>query len=155
MKKILLVLVLFAGVAAMSYGRVILKGESNTSFGSYTIEAIDESMMIAGAELKCYTITYENFPEIVKVFIDKEKKCKNYVVVSDGGLEVMYTCNGEYFGVNKVGKKYRDAHISTDEGKLDRTGYFHQKVLTRGKTEEFDALQLIASFYPALVKQND
>ncbi len=36
MKKIILVLVLFAGVAAMSYGKVILKGESNTSFGSYT-----------------------------------------------------------------------------------------------------------------------
>jgi len=154
MKRILLVLVLFAGVTAMSFGRVIVKGESNTSFGSYTIEACNDPMMLAGEELKCYTITYENYPETVKVFIDKEKKCKNYVVVSDG-LEVMYTCNGEYFGVNKVGKKYRDAQISTDERKLDRTGYFHQKVLSRGKTEEFDALQLIASFYPALVRQSD
>ena len=40
MKRIILVLVLFAGVAAMSYGKVILKGESNTSFGGYTIEAV-------------------------------------------------------------------------------------------------------------------
>ena len=47
------------------------------------------------------------------------------------------------------------ADISTDERKLDRNGYFHQKVLARGKTEEFDALQLIASYYPALVKQSD
>jgi len=154
MKRILLVLVLFAGLTAMSYGRVIVKGESNTSFGSYTIEAIDQPMMLAGEELKGYLITYENYPETVKVFVDKDKRCKNYVVVSDG-LEVMYTCNGEYFGVNKVGKKYKEADISTDEGKLDRTGYFHQKVLSRGKTEEFDALQLIASYYPALVKQSD
>jgi len=154
MKRILLVLVLFAGVTAMSYGRVIVKGESNTSFGSYTIEAIDEPLMLAGEELKGYLITYENYPETVKIFVDKDKKCKNYVVVSDG-LEVMYTCNGEYFGVNKVGKKYKEADISTDERKLDRNGYFHQKVLARGKTEEFDALQLIASYYPALVKQSD
>ena len=151
MKRILLVLVLFAGVTAMSFGRVIVKGESNTSFGSYTIEAIDEPLMLAGEELKGYLITYENYPEIVKVFVDKEKKCKNYVVVSEG-LEVMYTCNGEYFGVNKVGKKYKDANISTNVGKLDRNGYLHQKVLSRGKTEEFDALQLSASYYPTLIK---
>ena len=56
-------------------------------------------------------ISYENSPVTVKVYVDKEKNCKNYVVVSDD-LAVMYTCNGKYFGVNKVDKKYRTDGIS-------------------------------------------
>jgi hypothetical protein len=153
MKKILLVLVLFAGVTAMSFGRIIVTWESNTSFGNYTIEACDQPLMLAGEELKCYSITYENSPTVVKVFVDKEKKCKNYVVVT-GDLAVMYTCNGDYFGVNKVGKKYRELNISTDDNQLDRTGYFRQKVISRGPTDEYDAIMLIASYYPELLKQS-
>jgi hypothetical protein len=125
--------------------------ESNTSFGSYTIEACDHPLMLAGEEFKCYSITYENSPTEVKVFVDKEKKCKNYIVVS-GDLAVMYTCNGDYFGVNKVGKKYRAVNISTDDSQLNRTGYFHQKVISRGPTDEYDAIMLIASYYPELLK---
>ncbi|MCK7534552.1 MAG: hypothetical protein MZV63_27855 [Marinilabiliales bacterium] len=83
-------------MAALSYGKVIVKGESNTSFGSYTIEVCDQPMMLAGEELKCYLISYENSPVTVKVFVDKDKNCKNYVVVSDD-LSVMYTCNGKLF----------------------------------------------------------
>ncbi len=151
MKRILLVLTIFVGLTAMSYGRVIVRGESNTSFGSYTIEVNDQPLMLAGEELKCYTITYDNFPETVKVYVDKEKKCKNYVVATDD-LQVMYTCNGEYFGVNKVGEKYRSADLFTKEGNLDRAHYFHQKLIKQGYTPEVDALMLIASFYPELIK---
>jgi hypothetical protein len=151
MKRFLLILVLFAGVAALSFGRVIVKGESNTPFGSYTIEVCDQPLMLAGEELKCYLITYENSPAIVKVFVDKEKKCKNYIVTSDD-LSVMYTCNGKYFGVNKVGKKYISEGIKTDDSKLDRSDYFRQKVIALGPTDEFDATLLIASYFPELIK---
>lgn len=150
MKRILLCLMLFAGMTAMSYGRIIVKGDSNTSFGRYTIEVIDRPLILAGEELKCYLITYENSPVTLKVYVDKEKKCKNYVVTSDD-LSVMYTCNGEYFGVNKVGKKYLSEGLRTDDRKIDRTDYFHQKVISRGSTEEVDAAMLIAAYYPELL----
>lgn len=150
MKRILLCLMLFAGMTAMSYGRIIVKGDSNTSFGRYTIEVIDRPLILAGEELKCYLITYENSPVTLKVYVDKEKKCKNYVVTSDD-LSVMYTCNGEYFGVNKVGKKYLSEGLRTDDRKIDRTDYFHQKVISRGPTEEVDAAMLIAAYYPELL----
>jgi hypothetical protein len=151
MKRIFLVLLLFAGVASLSFGRVIAKGDSNTPFGKYTIEVCDQPLMLAGEELKCYLITYENFPETVKVYIDKEKKCKNYVVVTEG-LSVTYTCDGEFFGVNKVDPKFKSAGITTNDDLLDRSNYFHQKVIARGVTEEFDATRLIASYYPVLIK---
>jgi len=154
MKKIILVLVLFAGVAAMSYGRVILKGESNTPFGSYILEVVDQPLTLAGETVKCYLLSYENSPVKVKIFVDKEKNCKNYVVVSDD-LSVMYSCNGKFFGVNKVDKKYRTDGIRTDDSQLDRTDYFRQKVISQGVTEEQDAALLIASYFPLLIKESE
>jgi hypothetical protein len=151
MKRIYLALLLFACMAAVSYGKVIVKGESNTSFGGYTIEICDQPMQLAGEELKCYLISYDRSPLTVKVFVDKDKSCKNYVVVSDD-LSVMYSCNGQFFGVNKVDKQYLGAGISTDDAKLDRIDYFHQKVLAQGKTDDFDATMLIASYFPELIK---
>lgn len=151
MKRIFLAILVFACMAAVSYGKIIVKGESNTPFGSYTIEVCDQPMMLAGEEMKCYLISYENSPLSVKVFVDKNKKCKNYVVVSDD-LSVMYTCNNKYFGVNKLDKQYLSAGLSTDDARLDRSDYFHQKVLSQGHTTDFDATVLIASYFPELIK---
>lgn len=152
MKRIFLAVVLLVCVATMSYGRKVAEGVSNTSFGRYTIEVQEEPYMLSGEEAKCYLITYENSPIQVRVIVDKDKKCKNYIVASDD-LTVMYTCNGEYFGVNKVDKKYNVAGFRTDDNKLDRTDYFHQKLLVPGITSEVDAAKLIASFYPQLLKE--
>jgi len=151
MKRILFALVVFACMTGMSYGKIIVRGESHTSFGSYTIEVCDQPMMLAGEELKCYLISYDKSPLTVKVFVDKDKRCKNYVVVSDD-LAVMYTCNGNFFGVNKVDKQYKSAGISTDDGRLDRSDYFHQKVIAQGQTTDYDATVLIASYFPELIK---
>ncbi|MDZ7634668.1 MAG: hypothetical protein U5L72_09715 [Bacteroidales bacterium] len=151
MKRIFISLLVFASMAALSYGRVVVKGESNTSFGRYTIEVCDQPMMLAGKELKCYLISYESSPVTLKVFVDKDKNCKNYVVVSDD-LSVMYSCNGKYFGVNKIDKKYRSAGLATDDGMLDRSDYFHQKVLSQGTPGDIDATELIASYFPELIK---
>jgi len=151
MKRILLAIVLLVGVVSLTYGRKVAEGESNTPLGKYTIQVLDEPLMLAGEELKCYVITYENSPMEVKVYVDKEAKCKNYIVASDD-LTVMYKCNGEYFGVSKVDKKYSTAGFKTDEKRLDRTDYFHQKLLVNGMTAEVEAAKLIASFYPMLIK---
>ncbi|NLE35375.1 MAG: hypothetical protein GX622_09750 [Bacteroidales bacterium] len=151
MKRIILGLLLCAAVSALSFGKVIIRGNSNTPFGTFTIEVSDKPVMIAGEELKCYLINYENYPLQVKVIVDKEKKCKNYVVVSDE-LSVMYTCNGKFMGVNMLDKKYSNAGLGTPTDKLDRGDYFHQKVITQGTPAEFDAMMLIASFYPELIK---
>lgn len=150
MKRILLVMLLFAAVTALSFGKVVVRGNSNTSFGMYTIELCDQPQFLAGEELKCYMISYSNSPVQLKVFVDKDQNCKNYVVVSDE-LSVMYTCNGKYFGVNKVGKKYKELGVSTDNSKLDREDYFRQKVIVQGDTGESESAMLIASYFPELI----
>lgn len=152
MKRIIFGLVLFAAFSTLSFGKVVVRGNSNTPLGMYTIELADKPVMLGGEEMKCYFITYEKSPLQVKVLVDKEKNCKNYIVISDE-LSVMYTCNGVFFGVNRLDGKYNASGLTTCDEKLDRYDYFHQKVISHGTTEDFDATMLIASFFPALIKE--
>jgi len=151
MKRLFLSLVLFAAVAVMADGKVIAKGNSNTTLGNYTIELCDQPMVLAGEEMKCYLISYDNSPLRVKVYVDKERNCKNYVVVSDK-LSVTYSCDGVIFGVKRLDEKFKSAGLTTEVENLDRVDYFHQKVLMVGPTQEFDATMLIASYFPQLIK---
>lgn len=150
MKRILISALLLIGFASLSFGRIVAEGETLSPLGKFTIATSDTPMMIAGKELPTYLITYENSGLTVKVAVDKEKRCKNYIVVSDQ-LSVMYTCNGDYFGVNLLSEKYAKAGFTTETEMLDRSDYFHQKVLSRGMTTEIDAAKLIAVYFPSLI----
>jgi hypothetical protein len=158
MKKLLLVfgLAMFFGVIAYSQDQAsnskkIAEGNTNTPFGKYTIEVQDEPVMLEGEQVTSYKITYENSPVSVVVLVDKEKKCKNYIVVSEG-LSIMYTCNGSYFGVNLIDPKYGKEGYVTDGTKINLSNYYRQKVMIQGKQEEVAATTLIASYFPMLIK---
>jgi len=150
MKRILISAIMLVSFASLSFGRIVAEGETLSPLGKFTVETCDQPIIIAGETLPTYMVRYENSPLTVKIAVDKEKKCKNYIVVSDQ-LSVMYTCNGNYFGVNLLSGKYSDAGYSTETCALDRWDYFHQKVLSRGVTAEIDAAKLIAVYFPNLI----
>jgi hypothetical protein len=129
----------------------VADGDTHTPFGKYTIELLNEPLIVDGEQATRYRITYENSPISVTVVVDKEKKCKNYIVVSEG-VSVMYKCNGEYFGINRIEEKYKKDGFVTDDKNLDKNSYFHQKLIVQGQQQEVAATSLIASYYPSLVK---
>jgi hypothetical protein len=133
-------------------GTKVAEGDTHTPFGRYTINLQKDPLMLEGEQVKQYRITYENSPISVLVVVDKEEKCKNYIVVSNG-LSVMYKCNGQYFGINRIDEKYKKEGFVTDDKILDKNNYFHQKVISLGQLEEVDATTYIAAYYPALIKQ--
>jgi len=158
MKKALLLigLALFLGGYANAQGdkafsRKVAEGNTNTPFGKYKIELNSEPVMLEGEAVTSYRITYEKSPVSVVVLVDKEKKCKNYIVISES-LSIMYTCNGQFFGVNIIDPKYNKEGYMTDNKRLDRANFYHQKLIVLGKQEEVDATALIASYYPFLPK---
>ncbi len=151
MKRILISMFLLLGLASLSFGRIIAEGETLSPMGRFTVEASDEPTMINGDGYQTYLITYENSPLVLKVVVDKQKKCKNYIVSSDK-LSIMYICNGEYLGVKLLDEKYKDAGFSTDLEALNKSGYFHQKVITWGVDSEVEAFKLIAVYFPELLK---
>ncbi len=159
MKKSVLIIglvLIMAGIAnaqvQRTYSKIVAKGSTSTPFGNYVIKVCDEPVILAGENVTSYLITYENSPVSLEILVDKEKNCKNYIVISEG-LSIMYSCNGEYFGVKKIDEKYSEEGIVTDETNLDRINYFHQKVIAQGRMDEIPATTMIACYYPLLKAQ--
>ena len=154
MKKMFIAVTLFIAFSTASFsGKFMTEGKSNSSLGNYKIEIADNPITLNGEELKTYIISYENSPLQVKVAVMKEKDCKKYIVLSDK-LSIQYVCNGAYFGVQRLEKssELESAGFSTSDKSLNRSEYFHQKVLATGKPDEIESTRFIASYFPLLIK---
>ena len=152
MKRMFFAALLIVAFSSASFSKeFVAGGKTYSALGDYKIEVADNPVIINGEELKAYVISYQNSPMEVKVVIKKDKKCKNFIVISDK-LSVMYVCNGDYFGVRKMDKSLQIAGLTTSDEALNRTEYYHQKVIVQGKQDDVEATQLIAAFFPFLIK---
>jgi hypothetical protein len=152
MKKVFLSIVLVLFVSAYSIGnRIVAKGSSNSPFGNYKVEQLEDHMIFKGKELDKYMISYEKSDLKVLVVLDKQQKCKKYYVLSDQA-PVQYECNGIYFGIKKLDSDLQSVGFTTCLENLNREVYYHQKVIGGGTTDTVDHLALIASYYPDFFK---
>ncbi len=152
MKRVTFILTLILAVSLTSFAnKKVATGKTYSPLGNYKVERIDFSTDLLGEESATYLITYENSPLEVTVVVDKEKNCKTYLVISED-LTVQYVCNENYFGVEKVSKKYAKEGLLTNDLNLDRKEYFGQKVLSRGTMSEVESASMIACFFPKLLK---
>jgi hypothetical protein len=153
MKKMLFAALLIVAFSNASFSReLVASGATHSALGDYKVETADNTVTINGEELKAYVISYQNSPLEVTVAIKKEKKCKNFIVLSEK-LSVQYTCNENYFGVEKLDKalQVEETDFSTTDAALNKSEYFHQKVIAPGKNGEVENTQLIAAFFPMLI----
>jgi hypothetical protein len=151
MKRLFFAAVLMIAFCTASFaGKVVAEGKTFTALGDYTIQTADNPSIVKGQECKTYIISYENSPMKVTVAVCKDRKCKKYVVLSDK-LSVQYVCNENYFGVEKLDKEFEKDGFKTSDAELNRSEYFHQKVLSPGKRGEIEATQLIAAYFPMLL----
>jgi hypothetical protein len=154
MKRMFFAALLIVAFSSALFSReFVASGKTHSALGDYKIELADNPVTINGEQLKAYVISYQNSPLEVKVVIRKDKKCKNYIVLSDK-LSIQYVCNGDYFGVQKIEKSLENAGYSTSDASLNRTEYFHQKLIAAGRQEEVKATQLIAAYFPMLIKDD-
>jgi hypothetical protein len=151
MKRKFLAAVLILTLSTASFARkLVAEGKTFTELGNYKIELADNPVSLKGIDCKAFIISYENSPMEVKVVISKDRKCKRYVVLSDK-LSVQYVCYGTYFGVEKLDKAYEMEGYKTSDSALNRSEYFHQKVISQGRAGELENAQLIAAYFPMLL----
>jgi hypothetical protein len=154
MKRILVfALVILVSTSAVFARKLVAEGKTFTQLGSYKIEIADNQIPLKGKDCATYVISYENTPMEVTVVICKDKNCKRYVVLSDK-LSVQYVCNVSYFGIERLGKEFEAEGYKTSDSALNRSEYFHQKVLCPGMGNELDNTKLIASFFPMLLNES-
>jgi hypothetical protein len=151
MKRILLFTTLILSVSLASFARkFVAEGKTFTALGNYKIEIADNPVILQGREMKAFIISYENTNMEVTVAFDKGNKGMTYYVLAPA-LSVKYVCNANQFGVAKLNNELENDGYRTSDSALNRSEYFHQKVLTTGATCDLENSKLIAAFYPMLI----
>jgi len=152
MKRMFFAGLLIIAISSAAFAReFVVSGKSHTALGDYKIEKADKPVVIEGEELMTYIISYQNSPMEVTVVLREGKDCLNYIVLSDK-LSVQYVCTDSYFGVQKLDKSLKKEGFTTSNDSMNRTEYFRQKVISPGKNGEVVNTQLIASYFPMLIK---
>lgn len=152
MKRLFFAALLIVAVSSASFSReFVAGGKTHSALGDYKIEMADNPVTINGEKLNAFIISYQNSTMEVTVVIRKDNKCKKYIVLSDK-LSVQYVCNENYFGVEKLDKSLEKDGYTTSDASMNRSEYFHQKVIAPGKRGEIENTQLIAAYFPMLIK---
>lgn len=127
-----------------------MTGNSLSEFGKYTITVADAPMVHKNQVLKTYELNYENTNNPIRIGVVNEKACKTFIVRNDE-FEIEYTCNKGVFGVKKIEKRFQELPKEEMEMKLNKVGYYAQRVICQNKKSEDDYLGLIACYFPDLV----
>jgi len=155
MKRITLIAILISGICVSAFARkFVAEGKTYSAFGNYAIEVDDNFISVNGKMHKPYVITYENSNLEIRVAIDMDRGIKTYYVMSDP-LSVQYVSNRHYFGIEKLSKDLDNVGLRTSEAALNMQEYFHQKVITSGRSWRRDNTQLIAAFFPMLLNDQE
>jgi hypothetical protein len=155
MKRVVLSAMFIVALSVASFAtKYIATGKTWTVIGDYKIEVAETPVVLNGKELKTYVISYDNSNEKVTVAVDKQKKHSNYLVISEK-LNVQYVSNSSYFGVEKLGKEYTKLGFKTKDEAINRSAYFHQKVISTEPAGALENTKMIAAYFPALVNDFD
>jgi hypothetical protein len=155
MKRVLFAALLTVAISSASFSReFVAGGKTHLGLGDYKIELADNPVTINGEAYKAFVISYQNSPLEATVVVMNGKNCKNYLVISDK-LSVKYVSNENYFGVEMLDKTFEKDGYKTSDEALNRNEYFHQKALTPGQGGEIENTQLIAAYFPLLIKDNE
>ena len=151
MKRFFLTAAVILTVCLASMGNsIVAQGESNSEFGAYKIEALNDQLLFMGKQLDKYQITYANADMKLIVVVDKQKQGEKYYVLNEK-FPVQYESNGTQFGIKVLDKAFAAKGFATTFENADRVEYFHQKVLTSDANDTKTHLQLIAAYYPGLL----
>jgi len=153
MKRFISVFALIPLISLIAFSKgPVAEGNTHCCLGMYAVDKAVNQIIVDGKALPTFVISYENSDLSVRVGVDKsDKKCTKYIVVSDD-LAVQYDCNRKYFGVKKLESAYHNDGYATSDLTLERSEYFHQKIITRDVSDQLEQVRLIAVYFPRLVK---
>jgi hypothetical protein len=151
MKRFFLTAAVILTISLASIGNTLVaRGESNSEFGAYKIEALNDQLFLNDRQLDKYQITYANSDLKVIVAVDKLKQGEKYYVLNEK-FPVQYESNGNHFGIKLLDKAFAAQGYSTTFENANRGEYFHQKVLINEASNTNARLNLIAAYYPGLL----
>ncbi len=148
--KIRVICILFMAFCAISFS--VSAGEKNSFIDDYKISVVED---FEPNKLfhQSWEITYGESNRPVQVFLKETKKGKQYIVRTKY-FEVKYLNTKDGFGVHPL--KYSEATVPEELNSkvINQAQMNSQKVISKSKVDQKEALELIAGFLPELVNDS-
>lgn len=132
---------------------IIIEGETNTQLGTYSVSEL-EPETIKGETLRKFELTYENAKTPVLIYLYEKPKSKEYIVRSNT-MEVKYTSRKSGFGADFLTGKFMMYSPEANARFVSLEALQYQRKITTHEVDIDKALGLIASYYPALLKNSN
>jgi hypothetical protein len=140
-------------VSASDDGTITLKGNSNTKVGEYQIKELPAET-INGETLRKFELVYENAKNPVLIYLSERTNCRDYIVRSKN-MEIKYVCKKNGFGAQLLTGKFVKYDPTVNSYFIMNDELVNQSKISEGGLTIDEALGLIASYYPALLKSTD
>ncbi|MFB6340280.1 hypothetical protein ACE1ET_01085 [Saccharicrinis sp. FJH62] len=124
--------------------------DSHTDLGRYWLKRAVNLIEVEGESLPTYVVHYDNLDKPVYIGVLEEKRCKTYIVRTDG-FEVAYTCKNGVLGIKYLPKRLATYTQQYSIEHVNRENYLKQKVITSKPCSEKEQLCLIATFLPEVM----
>jgi hypothetical protein len=141
MKTTLLILT-FIFVSFFTLAAKPISGSSNTSLDQYQVTQIGENL---------YELSYSNGASIFTIEVCKNKNECCYLLRNEK-IEIMYLCSENGFGMRRMPEKLKKIETSVYKKLIDLTSFQQQSVISPSRKNENQALELIACFFPGIIK---
>jgi len=155
--SLLLLLIIFCvlntNATDLEGNSVNLKGDSNTSLGTYEIKEL-QPVNVNGALMRTFELTYEKAQKPVMIYLGERSNCKDYIVRSKN-LEIRYACKKTSFGAQLLSGKQMKYDPAINALFLSHDEFEKQQNIAEGGLPIASALGLIASYYPNLLIHTD
>ncbi len=152
---LLLLLIVLGAINAkatdLEENTINLKGNSNTRFGNYEIKELPP-VSVNGELMRTFELTYEKAQKTVLINLDERANCRDYIVRSKN-LEVRYVCKKTSFGAQLLTGRNMKYDPTLNALFLAQDEFEKQKSISEGGLPIAEALGLIASYYPNLLKR--
>ena len=135
-----------------STGSDVIKGDSMTSLGEYTIQEAIYPLEVSGTSFKTLLLQYENAERPIQIGIETKKKCVNFIIKGPN-FEMEYICNRKTFGAKSISSQYQEINENINLVVLDAEQLSAQRVISISEKTEKELLGLIACYLPSLIKE--
>lgn len=139
-----------ANATDLAGNSISLKGNSFTALGNYELKELP-AVSVNGVMMRNFELTYEKAQKTVTIYLDEQPNCRNYIVRSKN-LEVCYKCKKSSFGAQLLSGKQMKYKPEVNALFLAQDEFEKQQKIAEGGLPVDQALGLIASYYPGLLK---
>jgi hypothetical protein len=150
MKNAILFFAVLLIIGTSAQASNILTGDSNTSYGQYTLVQQENAVVVNNVAYKAWTLKYEGLNKSFTVLYAPALNGNCCFTIRNENFEIQYANQEGNFGVRLVAPDCRKVSKKEVMRQINNEQFMMQSLLTSNMKTEEEYLGLVACFLPLL-----